>query len=193
MPESVSAASVGCGGGSCDAAAMRTCTAGRGATSAVALHASVTAASHRLCSITPAAARLQDVNSTHSECVMQNCCGRVVHSSKQGNSRVQRAHAACKPHKLAAAITCQGCLVSYRPLAAAFVFSSKIPSMRCVTSRCVALDGCYSAGQQSAAPAGRASRARYKSNDRVDKREEPKGLSHGHVLVRHATMQIWAA
>ena len=35
--------------------------------------------------------------------------------------------------------------------------------------------------------------ARYKSNDRVDKREEPKGLSHGHVLVRHATMQIWAA
>ena len=52
--------------------------------------------------------------------------------------RMQRAHACMKP-QLAAAITCLGCLVSYRPLAAAFVYSSKIPSMRCVTSRCVAL------------------------------------------------------
>ena len=40
MPESVSAARVGCGGGSSDAAAMRNCSAGRGATSAFALHAS---------------------------------------------------------------------------------------------------------------------------------------------------------
>jgi hypothetical protein len=65
MPESVSAARVGWGGGSCDAAAMRNCSAGRGATSAFALHARVTA-SHRLC-ITPAAVLLQVVNSTHSD------------------------------------------------------------------------------------------------------------------------------
>ena len=65
---------------------------------------------------------------------------------------MQRAHAACKPHKLALwPAGCQGSLVSYRPLAAVFVHSSKIPSMSCVTSRCVALDGCYSKGQQSCA------------------------------------------
>ena len=119
----------------------------------------------------------------------------LVHLSKQDKTLMQLASVhVCAVRARLCLLVLQGCLVSYRPLEAAFVYSSKIPSMRCVTSRCVALNGCYYAAAERPARAGRASRvARYKSNDSVDKREEPKRLSHGHVLVRHATMQIWAA
>ena len=87
----------------------------------------------------------------------------LVHLSKQDKTLMQLASVhVCAVRARLCLLVLQGCLVSYRPLAAAFVFSSKIPSMRCVTSRCVALDGCYSAGQQSAAldePRARATRA----------------------------------
>ena len=65
---------------------------------------------------------------------------------------MQRAHAACKPHKLAALWRPLSGIPSVLQAASSgFVHSSKIPSMSCVASRCVALNGCYFKGQQSCA------------------------------------------
>ena len=61
---------------------------------------------------------------------------------------MQRAHAACKPHKLAALWRPLSGIPSVLQAASSgFVHSSKIPSMSCVAPRCVALNGCYSKGQ----------------------------------------------
>ena len=96
-------------------------------------------------------ASLNGYSQTHSEREI-NCAGSFVEARQQNTHAAASVHV-CRPVKTLPCAAClQGCLVPYRPLAAVFVYSSKIPSMRCVTSRCVALDGCYSAGQQSARP-----------------------------------------
>ena len=165
MPESVSAARVGCGGGSSDAAAMRSCSAGRGATSAVALHASVAAASHRLC-ITPAAALCSclwlqpavfngySANSTQRI----NCAGSFVERHHKSLTQLAQLHVCGPVRAQKTAMRMLGMPSVLQSASSVFVYSSQIPSIRCVTSRCVALNGCYSKGQQSAARAGRASR-----------------------------------